>query len=121
MAAVAVKQLNYELDVVHKMGFEDYFLIVGQLVPYKRFDLAIQVFNQLKYPLVVVGVNSIAIYCMGMLLRGWTIQTWKTHLGQDFFLSWGTLNQPAMEAIFAGLFFWLACWWMYRQRIFVRI
>jgi hypothetical protein len=34
---------------------DDYFLIVGQLVPYKRFDLAIEVFNQLKYPLVVVG------------------------------------------------------------------
>jgi len=34
---------------------DDYFLIVGQLVPYKRFDLAIDVFNQLKYPLVVIG------------------------------------------------------------------
>ncbi|MGH9426112.1 MAG: glycosyltransferase, partial [Terriglobia bacterium] len=34
---------------------EDYFLAVGQLVAYKRFDLAIEVFNQLKYPLVVVG------------------------------------------------------------------
>ena len=34
---------------------DDYFLAVGQLVPYKRFDLAIEVFNQLKYPLVIVG------------------------------------------------------------------
>jgi len=34
---------------------DDYFLVVGQLVPYKRFDLAIEVFNQLKYPLIVVG------------------------------------------------------------------
>jgi glycosyltransferase involved in cell wall biosynthesis len=34
---------------------DDYFLVVGQLVPYKRFDLAIEVFNQLKHPLVVVG------------------------------------------------------------------
>ncbi len=34
---------------------EDYFLAVGQLVPYKRFDLAIEAFNQLKYPLVIVG------------------------------------------------------------------
>jgi glycosyltransferase involved in cell wall biosynthesis len=33
----------------------NYFLAVGQLVPYKRFDLAIEVFNQLKYPLVIVG------------------------------------------------------------------
>ena len=34
---------------------DDYFLVVGQLVPYKRFDLAIEVFTQLQYPLVVVG------------------------------------------------------------------
>jgi glycosyltransferase involved in cell wall biosynthesis len=33
----------------------DYFLIVGQLAPYKRFDLAIEAFNELGYPLVVIG------------------------------------------------------------------
>ena len=36
-------------------AIDDYFLMVGQLVPYKRFDLAIDVFSHLKYPLVVVG------------------------------------------------------------------
>ena len=36
-------------------SIDDYFLAVGQLVPYKRFDLAIEVFNQLKYPLLIVG------------------------------------------------------------------
>jgi glycosyltransferase involved in cell wall biosynthesis len=34
---------------------DDYFLMVGQLVPYKRFDLAIEVFNQWKHPLMIVG------------------------------------------------------------------
>ena len=33
---------------------DDYFLAVGQLVPYKRFDLAIEFFNQLNHPLVIV-------------------------------------------------------------------
>lgn len=73
------------------------------------------------FPLVVVGVNSIAIYCMGQLLRPWTLQTYKTHFGQDFFLGWGELNQPAMQSIFAGLFFWLICLWMYRNKVFIRI
>ena len=36
-------------------SIDDYFLAVGQLVPYKRFDLAIEAFNQLKYPLLIVG------------------------------------------------------------------
>lgn len=34
---------------------EDYFLIVSRLVSYKKVDLAIQVFNELNKPLVVIG------------------------------------------------------------------
>ncbi|MFL0249132.1 glycosyltransferase [Clostridium neuense] len=34
---------------------EDYFLIVSRLVPYKRIDLAVQAFNELGLPLVVIG------------------------------------------------------------------
>jgi glycosyltransferase involved in cell wall biosynthesis len=33
----------------------DYFLMVGELVSYKRPDLAIRAFNELKLPLVVIG------------------------------------------------------------------
>lgn len=73
------------------------------------------------FPLVVVGMNSIAIYCMDMLLKGWTAKTWQTHLGPDVFLAWGAANEPALRAIVVGLSFWLVCFWMYRQKIFVRI
>ncbi|AAK81011.1 glycosyltransferase involved in cell wall biosynthesis [Clostridium acetobutylicum] len=34
---------------------EEYFLIVSRLVPYKRIDLAVEVFNELGLPLVVIG------------------------------------------------------------------
>lgn len=34
---------------------EDYFLMVGRLTPYKRFQLAITVFNKLGLPLKIVG------------------------------------------------------------------
>ncbi len=34
---------------------EDYFLIVSSLNPYKRVDLAIESFNQLRLPLVIIG------------------------------------------------------------------
>lgn len=33
----------------------EYFLIVSQLTPYKRIDLAIDAFNKLELPLVIVG------------------------------------------------------------------
>ncbi|MBI3443216.1 glycosyltransferase [Candidatus Woesebacteria bacterium] len=35
-----------------------YFLVVSRLVPYKRVALAIEAFNRLKLPLVVVGTGS---------------------------------------------------------------
>ena len=38
-----------------KLNTGGYFLVVSRLVPYKRADLVINVFNRLKWPLVVVG------------------------------------------------------------------
>ncbi len=38
-----------------KIKKENYFLAVGRLVHYKRFDLIIEAFNQLQWPLKIVG------------------------------------------------------------------
>ena len=82
------------------------------------------------WPLVVVGVNSIAIYCMEMLLGGWTARTFKTHLGEDIFSMsrfgepwhrFGELWQPTVQAVSIGLMYWVVCLWMYRRKVFVRI
>lgn len=35
-----------------------YFVAVGRLTPYKRFDLLIDAFNEMKLPLVIVGVGK---------------------------------------------------------------
>jgi heparan-alpha-glucosaminide N-acetyltransferase len=74
-----------------------------------------------SFPLVVVGMNSIAIYVMGMLLRGWTSRTLQTHFGEDVFTVFGAANAPFVQATAVGLLFWLVCYWMYRRRIFLRI
>ncbi len=34
---------------------DDYFLLVGRFLPYKRFDLAIDAFNELGFPLKIIG------------------------------------------------------------------
>ena len=36
-------------------GYDDYFLIVSRLIPYKRIDLAVHAFNALGLPLKIVG------------------------------------------------------------------
>ena len=38
-----------------KLAAQNYFLIVGRLIAYKRHDLAIEVFNKLGLPLKIVG------------------------------------------------------------------
>ncbi|MCP4542130.1 MAG: glycosyltransferase family 4 protein [Chloroflexi bacterium] len=36
---------------------DDYYLIVSRLIPYKRIDLAVRAFNQLRLPLVIAGAG----------------------------------------------------------------
>ena len=44
-------------DVKHHAtsGIKHYFLMVGRLLPYKRFDIAVKAFNKLGKPLKIVG------------------------------------------------------------------
>jgi glycosyltransferase involved in cell wall biosynthesis len=42
----------------HTRTPDDFFLIVSELVPYKRVDIAIDAFNQLGKPLVIIGDGS---------------------------------------------------------------
>lgn len=44
--------------VVKQVRQKDFYLIVSRLVPYKRVDLAIKAFNQLKKPLIIIGTGS---------------------------------------------------------------
>ena len=73
------------------------------------------------WPLVVVGMNSIVIYCLSELLAPWIAATLKTHFGQHLFDVFGQNYAPITESVFVLLVLWLICAWMYRQRIFVRI
>jgi len=42
----------------HEQGREDFYLIVSELVPYKRIDLAVDAFNKLGKKLVIIGGGS---------------------------------------------------------------
>ena len=75
--------------------------------------------RKLVFPLVVVGMNSIFIYVMKQLSTGWIRDTVKTHFGGDALFS-GYLG-PVVEKSAVLLVLWLMCWWLYRQRVFLRI
>lgn len=74
--------------------------------------------RRLVFPLVVVGMNSIFIYLMHSLCGGWIRDTLKTHLGGAIFS--GYLG-PVLERCSVLLVLWLLCWWLHRQRAFLRL
>ena len=70
------------------------------------------------WPLVVVGLNSIAIYLAHQLLAGWIKSTAKTWLGAATFAgAYGVVWQNLV--VLAVL--WLWCCWLYRRSIFLKI
>ncbi len=81
------------------------------------------------FPLVVVGMNSIAMYCLSQLLKPWLRATLKTHLATVD--AWA--NTATVAALYEGVYgpiglalanlalLWLICLWLYRRRIFIRI
>lgn len=85
-------------------------------------------YRRWSFPLVVVGMNSIAAYCISVTLRAWVRNMFKIHLGQGIFegeyFGW-RLFDPAFAPIAERVTFlfvlWGICWWMYRRRIFLKI
>jgi predicted acyltransferase len=73
------------------------------------------------FPLVVVGMNSIAIYCLVHLIDHFIVTSLYTHLGSGIFLILG----PVYEKLLVGLvtlgIFYLILRWMYYRKIFIRI
>jgi heparan-alpha-glucosaminide N-acetyltransferase len=69
------------------------------------------------FPLVVVGMNPITVYCLFMVSRGWIRESIETHLGRRIFQGpWG----PFLAALAVTGVIWLVCLWMYRRKIFIR-
>lgn len=75
-------------------------------------------FRRWTLPLVVVGTNSLAMYMMTMLMKGWIASCCKTYLGKDIFSGvYGSMTQAMV--VFTVL--WLLCLYFYRNRLFFRI
>jgi predicted acyltransferase len=73
--------------------------------------------QQWAFPFVVIGVNAITIY-VGMRFIGFPQMT-------DFFLGGGVSKAgdfgPVIRAAGVLLFEWLFLYWLYRQRLFLRV
>jgi heparan-alpha-glucosaminide N-acetyltransferase len=73
------------------------------------------------FPLVVIGMNSIAAYCLYELGARGIGAFLKTHLGEGAFRVAGDPYLPFLHGLAVMALMWLVLFWMYRRRIFLRI
>jgi heparan-alpha-glucosaminide N-acetyltransferase len=73
------------------------------------------------FPLVVVGMNSIAIYVMSWTMSVFFGDALDRHFGGAIAAIAGPTFQPVLHGFAVILIFWLILFWMYRRKIFLRI
>ncbi len=77
--------------------------------------------RRLAFPLVVIGINSIAAYLIAHLWEDFVESSLHTHLGDRILYLLGAGLEPLVLGGLTLLIYWYALYWMYRQKIFLRI
>ncbi len=73
------------------------------------------------FPLVVIGLNSIAAYVIAHLWERFIASSFRTHLGQGIFETFGTGPAPFVEGVAVLAVYWLTLYWMYQRKLFLKI
>ncbi|MBL9132398.1 MAG: DUF5009 domain-containing protein [Verrucomicrobiaceae bacterium] len=74
--------------------------------------------RRIVFPLVVVGMNSITIYLLHSWLGGWIRDNLHKHLPAAWF---PPDYAPLIDRCGMLLVLWLVCFWLYRQKAFLKL
>ena len=75
-------------------------------------------YRKWAFPLVVVGMNSIFIYSVGQVLKGWIDRAVAVFTFRYTFI--GDLA-PVAQACTVLLVMWYMCYWLYQRRIYFKL
>jgi predicted acyltransferase len=78
-------------------------------------------YRKWAFPLIVIGVNSIAAYMIAHLFDKFIVDSFHIHLGNGPFQIFGTGVEPFVTGVATLLVYWLILFWMYRRKLFLRI
>ena len=78
-------------------------------------------YRKWAYPLVVIGMNSIAAYCIAHFFEEFFSSSFRIHLGAHFFAFLGAGLEPLLRGAAILACYWLLLFWMYRRRLFLKI
>ena len=87
------------------------------------FSWAIEIkgYRKWAFSLVVIGMNSIAAYMIAHLFERFFIDSFRIHLGPNFFAFLGEGLQPLLQGAAVLALYWLILFWMYRRKLFLRV
>jgi predicted acyltransferase len=111
--------------IVKRIWTSSYTLYSGGLVVlllagfYALIDL--KGWTRWSFPLLVIGMNSIAVYVMSWTMEHFVSSALVRHLGTAPFAIGGPPFEPVLRGAGVVLVFWLILYWMYRRKIFLRI
>lgn len=110
------------LPVVKRIWTPSWALLSGGwvLVMLSVFHWLVEIagMRRLVFPLVVVGMNSIAIYLLHSLCGGWIREQLHKHLPEAAFPAYWV---PVIDRCGVLLVLWILCWWLYRQKAFLKL
>jgi predicted acyltransferase len=78
-------------------------------------------YKKWAFPLVVVGMNSIAAYMIAHLFENFINSSFRIHLGERPFQIFGTGLEPLTTGAAVLFTYWLILFWMYRRKLFLKI
>jgi predicted acyltransferase len=91
--------------------------VVG-LLALSYWIIDVKKWNGWVFPFVVVGLNPLAMYLMGMISKGFVRDNLHRHLPDFLFAG---PKAPIVDACLIALVFWLVLWWMFRNKVFLRL
>ncbi len=74
-----------------------------------------------SFPLIVIGMNSMAAYLIAHLWDGFIVDSFRIHLGKQFFAFLGAPYAPFMRGLAVLAVFWLFLFWMYKRKLFLKV
>lgn len=91
------------------------------LTAFFAWTLDVKGYRKWAFPLVVVGMNSIAAYMIAHLCEDFFISSFRIHLGPDIFTFLGVRLQPLVQGMAVLAAYWYILYWMYKRKLFLKI
>lgn len=85
------------------------------------FYWIIDIKEKKAYFLKIIGMNSIAAYCIADALGTYISKSLKIHLGENYATIFGVPYQSLIHGGLMLLIYWLILNWMFKKKIFIKV